>query len=68
LGIENKAQRYFFNRAIWMFGSALDHQLEEVSNKTKSAGAARAKQALIVSQWLWEPGAKGLFKDPAASI
>lgn len=49
-----------------MFGSALDAQLEEISNKAKSPGSAKAKQQLILNQWLYEPGAKGFFKDPAS--
>lgn len=49
-----------------MFGSALDAQLEEVANKAKSAASARAKQQLILNQWLYEPGSKGFFKDPAS--
>jgi hypothetical protein len=68
LGIDNRIKFFCFNRAIWTFGSALDQQLEEVANKAKKPGSAKAKQSLILSQWLWEPGAKGLFKDPAASL
>jgi hypothetical protein len=68
MGLKNSIHRYCFDRAIWMFGSSLDSQLEEVANKAKKAGSAKAKQSLILAQWLWEPGAKGLFKDPAASL
>jgi len=68
LGLQNKIHAYCFNRAIWLFGSTLERQLEEVANKAKKPGSAKAKQSLILTQWLWEPGAKGMFKDPAASL
>lgn len=68
MGLTDSIHCYCFNRAIWLFGASLNAQLEEVANKAKKAGAAKAKQSLLLSQWLWEPGAKGLFKDPAASV
>jgi hypothetical protein len=59
---------FCFDRAVWKFGATLDGQLEEIANKAKKPAAAKAKQTLLLTQWLAEPGAKGFYKDPAASI
>ena len=66
LAISNSLHRFFFNRAIYRFGSMLDAELEEISNKAKKAGSAQAKQKMRLALWLDE-GQGGLYKDPAAS-
>lgn len=67
LGISNQLVAFYFNRAIWTFGSTLDAELEEISNKAKKPGSAQAKKSMRLALWLDE-GQGGLYRDPAASV
>lgn len=67
LAVRRPIHRFYFNRAIYRFGSTLDAELEEISNKAKKPASAKAKQAMRLALWLDE-GQGGLYKDPAASM
>lgn len=68
LHIKNPTHAFCFDRAVWKFGATLDGQLEAISEKAKKPASAKARQQLLLTQWLAEPGAKGFYRDPAAAM
>lgn len=65
---DHDAQRAFFlDRAVFLFGSALEEALEVAGEKSKTKKGREAKVAMELSKWLAEPGeTRGRFRDPAA--
>ncbi len=60
---------YYFDRAVWTFGSAIQSEMDEAERKSKSSKSLPARQRMILNKWVPPPGgatAKGRFKDPAA--
>lgn len=68
LALGNSYEAFCFDRAVWKFGATLEAQLEEIAEKAKKPATAKARKQLELTRWLAEPGSKGFFKDPAASI
>lgn len=68
LGIKNSVHRYYFDKAVWRFGSAIEADLNAVAEKSKTAAATRAKQAMVMAKWMGAgKKTKGLYRDPARS-
>lgn len=65
LSITGTARQYYFNKAVWRFGTALDSALEEAAKGKKTDKAARTAQQLVLNRWIAKPGQKGLWRDPA---
>ena len=60
---------YFFDRAIWLFGSALEQDIETATKKIKRESSRESKQALVMARWMNDgttDGTRGRFRDPAA--
>jgi hypothetical protein len=53
-----------FNRAVYLFGSALDAELAEAEQGAKSKAQAAGRRQRVLSKWL---GGKQQFKDPVAA-
>lgn len=62
-GITDEIAAWSFDRAVFLFGSELQAELEEASSGAKNKGQARQRQQRVLSKWL---GGKQQFKDPAA--
>ena len=67
LDIDDPVDAFRFDRAVHIFGSALQAELEAVEGKTKQV--RESKQRSIIQRWI--PEATGTkqakrFKDPAA--
>lgn len=55
---------FCFDRAVAVFGSTVQAELDEAANKAKTDTQARNKQAMILRRWLDSGEQK--FRDPAA--
>jgi hypothetical protein len=57
---------YCFDRAVWLFGSTLDAELEESTHGCKDEKSMTRARMRVMDRWFPENrGAKGRFKDPA---
>lgn len=65
LRIANSAKAFFFDRAVWLFGSTLEAEMEAVTKNVTKAKVAEAKQQAVLAKWLAPSGVKGLYRDPA---
>lgn len=69
LGITHPIHSYYFNKAVWRFGTAIESDLNQVAEKTKTAAATKAKQAMVMAKWMGAgKKTKGLYRDPARSM
>jgi hypothetical protein len=60
--IHDPVQAFCFDRAVVLFGEALQAELEAVNENT--ASATKAKRQRILRKWIPEASA-GSFRDPA---
>lgn len=68
MGIGNPIHRYYFDKAVWRFGTAIEADLNHVAEKSKTVAATRAKQAMVMAKWMGAgKNTKGLYRDPARS-
>lgn len=51
-GVEHPVQAFFFDRAIWLFGTTLDSDLEKAAAKAKKATQAEKAQLRVMQKWL----------------
>lgn len=65
LYITGTAKAFFFDRAVWLFGSTLEAEIETSTKNLTKAKAIEAKQQMVLSKWLAPSGVKGLYRDPA---
>lgn len=61
--IEDRRLAYQFDQAVWMFGGALQSELDAVEGKTKQE--RQRKTDAIIQRWIPEAKGKRKFKDPA---
>ncbi len=65
---EDEVVAYCFDRAVTIFGSSLEMELNKVEAKTEKEG--ERKRERIIAKWI--PGTKAgegrKFRDPASSI
>lgn len=66
LFISDRLAAYCLDRAVWLFGSTLDTELEGCTTKCKTEkDMIRARQR-VMDRWFPEQKfAKGRFRDPA---
>lgn len=70
-GLTDPLQRFYFNRAIWIFGTNVENDLDEVDNKSTgkkvSQKALASKKQMVLNKWLppKDGNTRGRFKDPA---
>lgn len=62
LNIRHPVRAFYFDRAVWLFGTTLEADLEAAADGVKKEKAARAKQQMVLATWL---GGKGMYRDPA---
>lgn len=55
---------FYFDRAVWLFGSTMDQDLEEATSGSKSEKAAKRAKERRVSMWLND--SPGVYRDPRA--
>lgn len=72
LGLLGSIERYYFDRAVWAFGSAVQaelDQVEEAASRGKSKTSPKTIQArkqMVLNKWIPAPeSTKGRYKDPA---
>lgn len=66
IGITNKLHAYFFDRAVFYFGVAIDAEMEAATGSAKNAQQATARQHMILLRYrIFAEGDKGRFRDPA---
>lgn len=69
LRISNPIHAYYFDKAVWRFGTAVEADLNAASEKSTKPATIKAKQAMIMAQWLGKgKDVKGMYKDPAKSV
>lgn len=61
-GIEHPVQQLFFDRAVWLFGSAVEADLNKASEKAKKTSQAQAARARVLAKWLGDENAG--FRKP----
>jgi hypothetical protein len=64
LGIENVALAFYFDRAVWSFGSNLQYLLDKAESEAKTPAAAKSKKVLILSSWITDGHQQNRFRDP----
>lgn len=55
LHIHDEVAAYHLDRAVAVFGTALDNELDERTEGAKTRKDARAKARLVLDKWLREP-------------
>lgn len=65
--IRDEFAAYCFNRAVMLFGTTMEADLEKAGEKAKSTKSAEFKRQRVFDKWMHMPGepTKGRFKDPA---
>ena len=62
-GVHDEVAAYSFDKAVYMFGSALEAELRHAGETAKSDAQANGKRQRVLAKWL---GVKAQYKDPAA--
>jgi hypothetical protein len=60
-GIEHPVRAFFFDRAVYTFGTALESDLAASTEKSKKPAQAKAIRQRVMAKWL------GGFREPSAS-
>lgn len=68
IGIRDPVKRFYVDRAIWMFGTQIENEMDEAGSKTKDSRQGQAARTAVLNKYL-NPGlAVGQFRDPAKQI
>lgn len=51
-GIGHPVQAFFFDRALWLYGTTLEADLEKVAAKAKKPKQAEQAQIRVLQKWL----------------
>lgn len=75
LGMENKLEAYYLDKAVYHFGTAFDADIEEASKSTGKTpdkpDMTKMKRERRVAKWLDDgtgPTPQQRFRDPAGEI
>lgn len=63
LDIRHPVRAFYFDRAVWMFGTTLEADLEAAGEGSSKPKVIKAKQQMVLATWMG--GGKGLYRDPA---
>lgn len=67
LGISGSIRQYCLDRAVWLFGSTLDGELEKSLEGCSNDREMERSRQRVLDRWFPEQAAApGRFKDPAA--
>lgn len=62
LSLTGSIRRYFFDRAVWLFGSTLDSELEASAQNCKDDREMLRARQMVLNRWFPE---QRKFLDPA---
>ena len=62
-GIQHPVQAFFFDRAVFTFGSAIENDLKESTRKAKKQEQADRIRDRVMAKWLG-PTTPGVYRDP----
>ena len=62
-GVRDEVAAYSFDKAVYMFGSNLDAELQKAGREAKSDAQANGRRQRVLAKWL---GTKAQYKDPSA--
>lgn len=66
LSLTNRLHAFYFDRAVWLFGSTLENELELASENSKDVKTAKRDRQRVLDRWFpQQRNVKGRFKDPA---
>lgn len=51
-GIQHPVQAFYFDRAVWVFGTTLDADLEKAGADAKKPAQQEAARMRVISKWL----------------
>lgn len=51
-GIHHPVQAFFFDRAVWLFGTSLESDLEKSTEKVKKPKQAEQARMRVLQKWL----------------
>jgi hypothetical protein len=63
--IEHPVQQFYFDRAVWTFGTAVENDLEKAGEKAKKPKAAEQARLKVLVRWLGTEAVGG-FRQPTA--
>ena len=63
-GLLDPLVKFYFDRAVWSFGSVVDSEMEQASEKAKTTKSATAKRMMVLNKYI-AGDTRGRFKDPA---
>lgn len=63
-GIHDEVAAYCFDRAVMIFGTALEKDLQDASDGAKSKQQAAGREQRVFARWF---GEAAKYKDPAAA-
>jgi hypothetical protein len=64
-GISHPVQAFFFDRAVYTFGTSLENDLKESTRKAKKQDQADRIRDRVIAKWLG-PTTPGVYRDPHA--
>jgi hypothetical protein len=64
-GISHPVQAFFFDRAVFTFGTAVENDLKESTRKAKKQEQVDRIRDRVMAKWLG-PTTPGVFRDPHA--
>jgi len=64
VGLFDPLVKFYFDRAVWSFGSLVDSEMERASEKSKTTKSATAKRMMVLNKYI-AGDTRGRFKDPA---
>lgn len=66
LHVSNRLESFFFDRAVWRFGTSVENDLEQVRKRRSKSSAKQLEiwENQVVQKWI-NPDGPGRFKDPA---
>lgn len=63
LNVIHPVRSFYFNRAVWVFGTSLEADLEAAAEGGKKEKVIKARQQMVLATWLGP--VKGMYRDPA---
>lgn len=64
-GIVDELKAWSFDRAVWLFGSSLEAELEEAAHSAKNSSQAESRQRQVMEKWLGG-AAPRKFRNPSS--
>lgn len=67
LHLDNPVLAYCFDRAVWLFGSSVEAELNAVESSGKNPKSVPGRKQMVLNKWIpaKNGNARGRFRDPA---